>query len=151
MKIKIFNTLSKIKEDFKTLKPKNVKFYHCGPTLYWTQHIGNLRGVVMGDLIVRSLTYMGYKVTLVRNYTDVGHLTSDGDTGEDKMAKGAKREGLDPGEIAQKYAQIFENDIKQLNVIKADNNPRATEYVPQMIEMVQTLLDKGFAYATPLA
>ena len=74
--------------------------YQCGPTVYWTQHLGNMRAVVLADLIVRSLRYAGYDVTFVRNYTDVGHMTSDEDTGEDKMEKGAKREGLSPEEIA---------------------------------------------------
>jgi len=105
----------------------------------------------MADLIRRALIYMGNDVKFVRNYTDVGHLASDADEGEDKMEKGAKREGKTPQEIAQKYIDIFENDVNALNILPPNVSPRATEYVQQMIEMVQELLDKDFAYATPTA
>jgi cysteinyl-tRNA synthetase len=149
--IKIYNTLTKKKEEFKPFKDKVVKFYHCGPTVYWTQHIGNLRGMVMADLINRSLRYLGYKVKLVRNYTDVGHLTSDQDQGEDKIAKGAQREGLSPQQIAQKYIKIFEQDVKKLNILEPEVKPLATKHVKEMIDMVKNLLDKGYAYTTDLA
>lgn len=149
--MEIFNTLTKKKEQFKPLIPGEVSFYQCGPTVYWTQHLGNLRAATLGDIVYRTLAYFGYKVNFVRNYTDVGHLTSDGDTGEDKMEKGVKREGLSPKEIAEKYIKIYEDDIRDLNLVFPTSTPHATEYVPEMIKMVQTLLDKGFAYATPLA
>ncbi len=150
-KIDVHNTLSRAIEAFKPLKPGKVTMYHCGPTVYWTQHIGNLRGMTMGDLVVRTFKYFGYEVTHVRNYTDVGHLTSDSDTGEDKMEKGAKREGLSPREIADKYIALFERDTRALNLLEPTHKPRATEYVEQMILLVQDLVRKGFGYATDLA
>ncbi|MFA6594462.1 MAG: cysteine--tRNA ligase [Candidatus Buchananbacteria bacterium] len=149
--LKIFNTLSKKQEDFKPLKKKEVTFYQCGPTVYWIQHIGNMRAMVLADLIRRSLTYLGYKVKFARNYTDVGHLTSDEDEGEDKMIKAAKREGLTPKQIADKYIAQFETDAADLNCLPPDYKPRATEYIDQMRKMVQVLLDKEYAYATDLA
>lgn len=149
--IKFYNTLGKTLEKFKPLRSKEVAFYYCGPTVYSTQHIGNLRGMTCVDLIVRSMQYLGYKVKLVRNYTDVGHLVSDGDEGEDKMEKGSKREGLTPVQIADKYIKIYEEDTKALNLIEPEIKCRATDHVAEMIEMTKTLLDKGFAYATPLA
>jgi len=149
--MKLYNTLSRKIEEFRPIKDKEVLFYHCGPTVYWVQHIGNLRAMTWGDFIRRSLIYLGYKVKFVRNYTDVGHLTSDEDEGEDKMEKGAKREGLTPKQIAEKYIKIFEDDTKALNILEPDYKPRATEYIKQMQEMIQILLDKGFAYITSLA
>lgn len=149
--LELYNTLTRQKELFTPISPKRVLFYHCGPTVYWTQHIGNLRGMTMGDLLRRALDYLGYEVKHVLNYTDVGHLTSDSDTGEDKMEKGAKREGKTPDEIAQKYIDIFEKDSKALNFLEPTFKPRATEYVGEMIKMVQTLLEKGYAYTTDLA
>jgi len=149
--MRIYNTLTRSLEEFKPINDKKVTFYHCGPTVYWVQHIGNMRGMTMADLIHRSLIYLGYNVTFVRNYTDVGHLTSDQDEGEDKMEKGAKREGLTPNEIANKYIKIFEEDTKAINILEPDFKPRATEYIGEMIKMIQTLLDKGFAYITEQA
>lgn len=151
MAVKIFNTLSKSKEEFKPLKNGEVSFYQCGPTVYWTQHIGNLRAAVIADLINRFLSYLGYSVKYVRNYTDVGHLTSDSDIGEDKMEKGAKREGLSPKEIANKYINIFEDDLRNLNAQEPQYKPLASEYVDEMQAMIQILLEKGFAYQTGLA
>ncbi|MFC1599047.1 cysteine--tRNA ligase [Patescibacteria group bacterium] len=149
--MKLFNTFSKKLEEFKPLEKKVVKFYHCGPTVYWTQHIGNMRAVVMADLVVRTLKYLGYKVKLVRNITDVGHLTSDQDEGEDKLAKGAKREGLSPEQIAKKYADVYFADVNKLNIIQPSVTPWATKHIKEMIAMVQTLLEKGYAYTTDLA
>ncbi len=105
----------------------------------------------MADLILRTLKYLGYDVKFVRNYTDVGHLTSDRDSGEDKMEKAIKREGMSADKIALKYIKIFEEDLKELNTIEPSAKPRATEYIKGIIEMIQTLLDKGFAYSTDLA
>ncbi len=149
--IALFNTLSKKKEVFEPIAPGEVKIYQCGPTVYWTQHIGNIRAMVIADILVRTFKYVGYEVKFARNYTDVGHLTSDGDDGEDRMEKGVRREGTTPNEIAQKYIDIFEKDIMEINTIPPNFRPRATEYIPEMIEMVATLLEKGFAYNTPLA
>jgi len=149
--LQLYNTLTRQKEQFTPITPGKVLFYHCGPTVYWTQHIGNLRGMMMGDLLRRSLEYVGFVVKHVRNYTDVGHLTSDSDTGEDKMEKGAKREGMTPEKIAKKYIDIFESDTKALNLLEPTFKPRATEYIFQMIDIISTLLAKGFAYTTDLA
>lgn len=147
----LYNTLTRKKEEFKPIKSGEVLFYQCGPTVYWTQHIGNLRAAVLGDFIRRTFVYNGYEVKFVRNYTDVGHLVSDGDTGEDKMEKGVKREGLSPTEIAQKYIKIYEDDNRDLNTLEPTYKPKATEYIKEIQQFVQTLLDKGYAYSTDLA
>ncbi len=149
--IKLYNTLSRKKEDFKPIKEGEVLFYQCGPTVYWTQHIGNLRATVIADIIVRTFLYNDFKVKFTRNYTDVGHLVSDGDDGEDKMEKGAKRDGLSPTEVANKYINIYEKDTKELNNLEPDFKPRATDYIKEMQTFIQILLDKNFAYSTDLA
>jgi len=149
--MKLYNTLTRRVEVFTPLIEGKVSFYHCGPTVYWTQHIGNLRGMAMGDILVRTLRRFGYEVTHVRNYTDVGHLTSDSDTGEDKMEKGAKREGLTPDEIAKKYIDVFEKDTKALNLVEPDFKPRPSQHILDIVAMVETLIEKGYAYTTDLA
>lgn len=149
--MKLYNTMSRSVETFTPLSEKKVLFYHCGPTVYWTQHIGNLRGMTMGDILVRTLRYFGYEVTHVRNYTDVGHLTSDADSGEDKMEKGAKREGTTPDAIAQKYIGIFEKDTNAINLVEPNFKPRPSRLIPDIIAMVKVLVDKGYAYTTDLA
>ena len=117
-KIVLYNTLNRKKEEFKPLKAGHLSFYYCGPTVYWTQHIGNLRGSVCADLIHRTFKYLNYDVSMVRNYTDVGHLTSDEDSGEDKMEKTAKKENLDPNQIAEKYIEIYNQDTKKINILE---------------------------------
>ncbi|MEK7521612.1 MAG: cysteine--tRNA ligase [Patescibacteria group bacterium] len=153
--LKIYNTLTRAKEEFKLIKEGRVSFYQCGPTVYWTQHIGNMRAMVMADLIRRTLEYLGNDVTFVRNYTDVGHLLGDNqgdaDTGEDRMDKSAKQEGKVPQEIADKYIKIFEEDTRALNVLSPTHMPRATSYIPQIQEMIGVLIDKGYAYITQKA
>jgi cysteinyl-tRNA synthetase len=149
--MQLFNTLTRQKEEFKPIKKGRVLMYHCGPTVYWTQHLGNMRAMVLADLVRRSLEYLDFKIKFVRNYTDVGHLVSDTDEGEDKMEKSAKRENSSPEEIANKYIKIFDEDIKKLNVITPEKRPRATECIKEIIQMVRVLLDKNFAYATDLA
>jgi len=149
--MQIYNTLTRKKQEFKPIKPKQVLMYHCGPTVYWTQHLGNMRAMVLADLVVRTFKYLDYKTKLVRNYTDVGHLTSDSDAGEDKMETSARQENLSPEEIAKKYTDIFNNDIKLLNTLEADEKPVATKCIKDMQKMVQVLLDKKFAYSTDLA
>ena len=146
-----YNTLHRKKQEFHPLHGKKVTLYQCGPTVYWTQHIGNMRAVVVADLFVRTLEYLGYTVHFVRNYTDVGHLTSDSDTGEDKMEKGAKRENTTPQQIADKYIGIFERDAGLLNAKNPTLQCRATEYIDQMIDLTQKLLDTHHAYVTDLA
>lgn len=149
--LKILNTMGRQLEEFKPLTEGVVKMYHCGPTVYWNQHIGNMRAMLMGDLIRRSLVYLGYKVTYMRNLTDFGHMTSDADEGEDKMEKAAKRENLDPKIIADKYIAQFEHDTDALNIMRPTISARATDYIAEMIKLVQELVAKGYAYSTPLA
>jgi cysteinyl-tRNA synthetase len=153
--MRLYNTLTRQIEEFKTIENGSIRFYHCGPTVYWTQHIGNLRGMTMADLMRRSLIFLNYYVNYVRNYTDVGHLTGDtigdADAGEDRMEKGARREGLTPDEIANKYIVQFEHDTAALNLLPPTHKPRATEYIQPIIEMVQILVEKGYAYVTPKA
>ena len=157
-KIFIYNTMGRELQEFIPIDKNEIKMYHCGPTVYWNQQIGNMRAVVCADLIKRSLEYNtdqngnNYKVTLVRNYTDVGHLTGDNigdaDTGEDRMDKAARRDNKTPDEIADFYIDRYIKDIKLLNADSADYTPRATEYISEIIEMVGELLDKDFAYTT---
>lgn len=149
--ILLYNTLTRKKEQFKPINDKTVGIYYCGPTVYWTQHIGNLRGSFCADIVFRVFSYCGYDVKLVRNYTDVGHLSSDSDTGEDKMEKGVKREKLSPLEIAKKYIEIYEKDTRELNILEPSYKPRATDHVKEMIKMISILLEKGYAYSTELA
>lgn len=150
-KIYLYNTLTRQKDEFVPLKSRQLSFYYCGPTVYWIQHIGNLRGAVCADLVNRSFSYFGYKVKMVRNYTDVGHLSSDEDEGEDKMTQGASREGLSPQAIAQRYLDIYESDTGRLNILPPTFTPRATDYIKEDIALVKTLIDKGFAYPSELA
>ena len=151
MDVTLFNTLSRTLEKLEPIHDREVRMYQCGPTVYWVQHIGNMRAMVISDVLVRTLNYSGYKIKFARNYTDVGHLTGDSDEGEDKMAKGVRREGLSPDEIAQKYINTFEKDVRELNTLEPDFKPKATDYIPEMIEVVKTLVGKDFAYVTPLA
>ena len=148
MALKLYNTLSRKKEVFKPIKKDLVSFYHCGPTVYWIQHIGNMRGMLCADIVVRTLKYLGYKVKHVRNYTDVGHLTSDQDEGEDKIGKRAKQEKMTPREISEKYIKIFEKDVSNLNILEPTVKPKATEHIQEIVNMIQILLDKGYAYST---
>jgi len=151
MALKLYNTLSRKKETFKPIKKNTVSFYHCGPTVYWTQHLGNMRAMFCADSVVRVLKYLDYQVKHVRNYTDVGHLTSDQDEGEDKIEKSARQEKLSPRQIAEKYIKIFEEDTRALNLWEPTFKPRATQCIKEITEMVQTLIDKDYAYLTDLA
>ncbi len=151
MKIKIYNTLSRKKENFSPIKAGHLSFYYCGPTVYWTQHIGNLRGSYCADIIHRTFRYLNYDVSMVRNYTDVGHLVSDEDEGEDKVEKTAKKEKLKPEEVASRFIQAYEEDVLVMNILEPKFRPRATENINEMIDMIQLLIAKGYAYATDLA
>jgi cysteinyl-tRNA synthetase len=142
----IYNTLTREKDRFVPLKPGEVGMYTCGPTVYNFQHIGNLRTYVFEDVLRRVLTYDGYKVTHVMNITDVGHLTSDADEGEDKMIKAMRREGKTPWDIAEFYTNIFFQDTERLNILKPDYVTKATDHIPEMIALIQCLFDKGHAY-----
>jgi len=153
--LKVQNTLGRELQEFKPIEKNKIKVYQCGPTVYSRQHIGNLSSAIRGDLIRRSLEYLGFDVTWTRNITDVGHLSGDNegdaDTGEDRMAKGAKKEGSSPEEIAKKYTDLYHQDIKKLNVKMPDFETIATKYVKQMAKLVQDLIDRGFAYSTEKA
>ena len=142
----LYNSLSHKKELFTPNHENIVKMYTCGPTVYHYAHIGNLRSYIMEDVLEKSLRYLGYNVKRVMNITDVGHLASDADTGEDKMLKGAKREHKTVMEIAKFYTDAFFADCKKLNIKTPDVVEPATNCIPEFIHLVQTLLDKGYAY-----
>jgi len=146
MELKLYNTLSRSKEVFKPLVPDKAGMYVCGPTVYKYAHIGNLRSYVFADLLRRVLEYNGYKVTHVMNITDVGHLVSDADEGEDKMVESAKREKKSPWELAQYYTDDFMHSIELLGIKKPTVVCKATEHIQEMIDMTQALLEKGYAY-----
>lgn len=142
----LYNSLSRQKEAFKTAEPNKVKMYTCGPTVYHFAHIGNLRTYMMEDVLEKYLSYSGYEVLRIMNITDVGHLTSDGDTGDDKMLKGAKREHKTVMEIAQFYTDAFFTDCDKLHIKKPEIIQPATGCIPEYIHMIETLLQKGYAY-----
>jgi cysteinyl-tRNA synthetase len=148
MKLQLFNTLTRKKEVFKPLKKANVGLYSCGPTVYWYQHIGNLRTYVFSDLLRRVLGYNGLKVKHVMNVTDVGHLTSDRDEGEDKMEKAAKKEGRKASEIAKFYFNVFVDDLKKLNILEPWKWTKATEHIKEQIDLIKKLEKKGYTYKT---
>ncbi|MBQ3184044.1 MAG: cysteine--tRNA ligase [Clostridia bacterium] len=142
----LYNTLTRKKEEFKTHEEGKVRMYTCGPTVYHFAHIGNLRSYIMEDVLEKYLAYTGYDVDRVMNITDVGHLSSDADTGEDKMLKGAKREKKTVMEIAKFYTDAFFADCDKLNIKVPNTVVPATNCIPEFIEMVQGLIDKGYAY-----
>ncbi len=144
--IKLYNTLTRKKESFKPIKDKSAGLYTCGPTVYWYAHIGNLRTYIFEDILKKTLKYNKYKIKHVMNITDVGHLTSDSDTGEDKMEKGAKREKKTAEEIADFYTKAFKEDIKKLNIERADILPKATETIKDQINLIKELEKKGYTY-----
>ena len=144
--MKLYNTLTKKVEDFIPNEENRVKMYTCGPTVYHFAHIGNLRTYIMEDVLERFLRFYGYDVTRVMNITDVGHLSSDGDTGEDKMLKGAKREKKTVMEIAEFYKNAFFNDCKKLNIKYPDIVEPATNCIDNFIKMIEGLMEKGYAY-----
>ena len=148
--IKLYNTLTRKKQVFRPIKKGQVGIYSCGPTVYWNQHIGHMYAYTQWDVLVRFLRWEGYKVKWVMNITDVGHLTSDQDSGEDKMEKGAKREGLTVWQIAEKYIAQFLESLDLLNISRPDVLCRATEHIPQQIELVKKIEARGFTYRTKI-
>lgn len=142
----IYNTLSRKKEKFIPVQHENVGMYTCGPTVYNYAHIGNLRTYIFEDVLKKSLRYLGYKVKHVINITDVGHLQSDADEGEDKMELGAKRENKTVWEIARFYEDAFFGDCQKLNVERPTVVSRATEHIQEMINLIKILEDKGYTY-----
>ena len=145
--MKIYNTLSRTVEEFKPIN-EEVRMYSCGPTVYDYAHIGNLRAYLFMDTLRRVLKYNGYKLKHVMNITDVGHLVSDADEGEDKMLKAARRENKDPYEIAEKYMNAFLKDIDKLNIDKPEIIARATEHIDCMEEYVKKIIENGYTYET---
>ena len=146
--LKLYNTLSRKKEEFKPIKDKKVGFYTCGPTVYDYAHIGNLRTYVFEDILRRVLEYNDFKVKHVMNITDVGHLTSDADTGEDKMEKGAKREKKTVWDIAEQYTKAFKKNMADLNLQEPHIWCKATDHIKEQINLVKKLEKNGFTYQT---
>ena len=144
--LKLQNTLTGKKEIFKPIKNGKVGLYTCGPTVYWYAHIGNLRTYLFEDILKRTLEYQEYKVNHTMNITDVGHLTSDADTGEDKLEKGAKREKKTAWEIADFYAKAFKKDLKLLNIKEPNIWVKATDTIDDQINLIKILEKKGFTY-----
>ncbi len=151
MEIYFYNTLTRKKEEFKPLDEKEIKIYSCGPTVYKDATIGNMRTNIFQDVLRRTLRYNGYKLKHVMNITDVGHLVSDGDEGEDKMLKSAREEHKTPLEIAEHYTKLFFDDLKSLNIETPEIVCKATEHIQEMLEFVQELMDNGYAYETSTA
>lgn len=147
MPLKFYNTLTRKKEKFIPIK-KEVGIYGCGPTVYWYQHIGNLRRYVFEDVLIRTLLFNKYKIKHIINVTDVGHLTSDADEGEDKIEKAAKKEGKTAKEITQYYFKEFVKDLKKINFIEPDKWAWATDNIKEQIKLIKTLEDKGYTYKT---
>jgi len=146
--MKLYNSLTHKLEEFSPIKKGKVGMYTCGPTVYNFAHIGNLRTYVFEDLLKRVLIYNGYKVKQTMNITDVGHLTSDADEGEDKMEKGAKREGKTAWEIATFYTNAFKKDLADLNILEPEIWCRATDHIKEQIKLIKKLEKKGFTYQT---
>lgn len=146
--MKIYNTLTRQKEEFKSIRENEVEIYSCGPTVYSSPHIGNIYAYICWDVLTRTFKYLGYEVHNVINITDVGHLTSDGDSGEDKMEKGSKKEGLSAKELAEKYEKEFLENLKELNIELPWKMPRATEHIQEQIDLIKKIEKNGFSYKT---
>ncbi len=146
--MKLYNTLTRQKEEFKPLREGVASIYSCGPTVYQYAHIGNMRSYVFMDILRRTLKYNGYKLKHAMNITDVGHLVSDADEGEDKMLKTARQAHKSPLEIAEYYTDVFMKDIAELNIEKPEYIPKATEHIDEMLEFVEGLVEKGYGYET---
>ncbi|MHC4364135.1 MAG: cysteine--tRNA ligase [Planctomycetota bacterium] len=146
MELKLYNSLTRNKDEFKPLKKSTVGIYVCGPTVYGHAHLGHAKSYVSFDVLVRYLRYLRYSVTYVQNITDVGHLTDDADEGEDKIAEAAKKEKKHPMALAEYYTRSYFEDMDKLNCVRPDISPRASGHITEQIELVKTLLDKGYAY-----
>ena len=144
--LRLFNSDGRELQDFTPLESGKVGLYCCGPTVYNYAHIGNLRAYTHWDILRRTLERFDYDVNHVMNITDVGHLTDDGDDGEDKMLKGAREQGMSVWEIAEFFTKAFFNDTDRMNILTPDVNCRATEHIPDMIALVKRLEDRGFTY-----
>ena len=144
--MRIYNTLTRSVEEFVPNNPNEVKMYTCGPTVYHFAHIGNLRAYIFEDVLEKTLNYLGYNVKRCMNITDVGHLTSDSDSGEDKMLKGAKREHKSVMDIAKFYTEKFKDDLCLLNIKWPEIVSNATDNISEYVKIIEQLLDKGYAY-----
>jgi len=144
--LSVYNSLSKQKEKFEPLTPGRVGMYVCGPTVYSDVHLGNVRTFTTFDIVYRYLSYLGYKVRYVRNITDVGHLVGDADEGEDKIAKKARLEALEPMEIVQKYTNGFHDVMRIFNALPPSIEPTATGHIVEQIEFIKKIMDNGYAY-----
>lgn len=145
-KLTLYNSISGKKESFTPITPGNVGMYVCGPTVYSNVHLGNCRTFISFDLVYRYLKHLGYKIRYVRNITDAGHLESDADVGEDKVAKKARLEQLEPMEIVQRYTLDFHNVLAKFNTVPPSIEPTATGHIVEQIEIIKTIIDNGFAY-----
>lgn len=148
MALKIYNSLTKNKEEFIPINKKRVGMYVCGPTVYGPPHVGHARSYINFDTVFRFLKFSGYNVKYVQNITDVGHLTGDSDDGDDKIMKQAKLEQVDPYEISYKYETMYFNAMDKLNILRPSISARASSFMPEMIEFVKGLIEKGYAYKT---
>jgi cysteinyl-tRNA synthetase len=148
MELYVYNTLTRKKELFKPINPPNVGLYVCGPTVYGDAHLGHARPGISFDIMFRYLTFIGYKVRYVRNITDVGHLENDSDQGEDKIAKKARLEQLEPMEIAQYYTKRYLDAMDLLNVLRPSIQPSASGHIMEQIEIVEKILEAGYAYVS---
>lgn len=149
--MKLYNTRSHTIEEFKPLHPPEVTIYTCGPTVYDYTHIGHIRTYINSDILKRTLSYLDYSVKHVMNITDVGHLSSDGDEGEDKLEKGAKKSGKTVWDVAKFFSDYFFDVMNQVNVSQATFVAKATDHIPEMISLIQQLSDRGLTYDTPEA
>ena len=148
MSIKLYNTMSRTQEEFKSIEDGKVSMYCCGPTVYNYAHIGNLRTYIFEDLLHRTLEHAGYKVDHVMNITDVGHLTGDGDDGEDKISKRAKETGKSVWDIARFYTDAFFRDEEHLNITRPGTVCKATDHIQDMIELIKKLEANGHTYVS---
>ena len=146
MSLSLYNTLTRKKEEFQPLHPPQVGVYLCGPTVYNDAHLGNARGPVVFDVLTRYLRYLGHQVRYVRNITDVGHLESDADTGEDKMEKAARAQRIEPMQVAQRYANRYRQHMAQLGCLPPDIEPQASGHITEQIGMIEEIIANGFAY-----
>ena len=151
MDLYFYNTLTRQKDKFIPIDENEIRIYSCGPTVYKDATIGNMRTNIFQDVLRRVLRYNGYKIKHAMNITDVGHLVSDGDEGEDKMIKSAKEEHKTPLEIAEHYTKLFFQDLKDLNIETPEIICKATDHIPEMLEYVKKLVENGYAYETSTA
>jgi cysteinyl-tRNA synthetase len=146
MSLQVYNTLTRKKEEFKPVRPNRVGIYVCGPTVYGHAHLGHAKSYISFDVVVRYLRYLGHNVLYIQNVTDVGHLVGDVDEGEDKLVRQARAEQKHPMQIAEEYTRSYFEDMDALNLLRADISPRATGHISEQIEIIKTLVTKGFAY-----